>query len=113
MERERDIDLAEGDERGDEESADLVDDKRAGSIAAFVGGMLIGGLVGAGVALLLAPDRGDVTRRRVRRTFTDLTEGAREQFEGAREHLDELRDDARRELRRQRRRLHRRRKSHA
>lgn len=112
MSHERDIDLRPDDDASDAELDALADEEHeAGRVLAFLGGIVVGALVGAGVALLLAPERGEIARRQVQRKFSDLKEGAREQLEGAREQLEDWRDDAHRELRRQRRRLRRVRKS--
>lgn len=108
MEREHDIDLVEEEAASDAEVDELVEEEHVGSIVAFLGGVVVGALVGAGIALLLAPESGDLTRRRVRRKLDDLKEGAREQFDDARGQLEDWRDDAQRELRRRRRRLRRR-----
>lgn len=40
------------------------------------GGLIVGGLIGAGLALLLAPASGRETRRRLRGRFDDLKETA-------------------------------------
>jgi hypothetical protein len=52
-------------------------------IAGFVTGMLIGALVGAGVALLFAPARGDRLRRRLGRGARHLGDRARHGIEHA------------------------------
>ena len=52
-------------------------------IAGFVTGMLIGALVGAGVALLFAPARGDRLRRRLGRGARHLGVRARHGLEHA------------------------------
>lgn len=104
MGRERDIDLVEDeveDELEDDELAELVEEDGAVAAVGFFTGLLIGAFLGAGIALVLAPDRGEVTRQRIKRRLHDLTEDARDRFE-------EVRDDAGRELRVQRRRLRRR-----
>lgn len=119
MEREREIDLVEEDEvdevdEVDEDAPEIgVDETRGWGAAAFVGGLVVGALVGAGVALLLAPESGEATRRRVRRKLEDVRDGAREQIEDARDQLDDWRDDAHRELRRRRHRRQRRLKGRA
>jgi gas vesicle protein len=64
-------------------------------IAGFVTGMLIGALVGAGVALLFAPARGDRLRRRLGR-------GARHLGERTRDGLAHAARRARREIERRR-----------
>ena len=73
---------------------------RGGSGVGFLVGLVLGALVGAGTALLLAPDRGDVTRRRIGRQVRRLRRGAQDRFE-------DVRDGAERELRRARRRVRR------
>jgi gas vesicle protein len=64
----------------------------------FVAGLLFGVFLGAGLALFLAPDRGDKTRRRLRRRMHQLREGARDS-------LDEAGSRTRKELQRRKRRL--------
>jgi gas vesicle protein len=81
------------DELGDELTIDV-----PGGGVAFFSGLVFGALLGAGVALLLAPNRGDVTRRQIRRRWQRLADDTREQ-------VGEMGEDARRRLRRQRRRL--------
>lgn len=63
----------------------------------FVAGLLIGAVIGAGVALLAAPAAGKRTRRRMLRGVTTARRKA-----GAR--VDEWADDLRRALRSERRR---------
>jgi len=89
-------------EQDDDLEDELADDREwsGGSGAAFVVGLVLGVLVGAGTALLLAPERGDVTRRRIGRRVQRLRRGAAERFE-------DVRDGAERELRRARRRVRR------
>ncbi len=64
-------------------------------LAGFVTGLVIGALVGAGVALLFAPARGDRLRRRLGR-------GARAFRDRARNELDDAARRARREIARRR-----------
>ena len=52
----------------------------------FVSGFLLGAIVGAGIALLTAPDAGPQTRRRIRRVAGDLRHSATDQ-------LDDLAED--------------------
>jgi hypothetical protein len=68
--------------------------------ASFFAGFALGALLGVGAALLLAPERGAVTRKRLRRRLEALKDDAAERIESAR-------GAAERELRRQRRRLRR------
>jgi gas vesicle protein len=67
-------------------------------IGGFAAGVVFGALLGAGIALMLAPDRGDVTRRHLRRRLQRLREDAAEG-------LDRAGDRARRDLARGRRHL--------
>lgn len=66
----------------------------------FVGGLVLGALIGAGIALLVAPERGRVMRRRLARRVRTAGEEIRDEFDG-------LRASARRRLARRRRRLRR------
>lgn len=54
----------------------------------FVAGMVCGAVIGAGVALLLAPDSGRKTRKRLGRAADDLRESATDRW-------DEIADDVR------------------
>jgi len=49
----------------------------------FAAGLIVGALLGASIALLFAPDRGDRTRRAVRRKLRELREEAAEGLEQA------------------------------
>jgi gas vesicle protein len=49
----------------------------------FVAGILVGAVLGAGIALLLAPDRGEKTRGRLRQRMHSLREDAREGIDRA------------------------------
>lgn len=71
-----------------------------GTPAAFVAGMVLGAVVGAGIALLLAPDAGPRTRRKVGRRMRSLGDRAREE-------LDDATRDQRRRMKRRRRKLER------
>jgi gas vesicle protein len=95
------------DERNDEndvaaEEDDLeVEAVRGGhSGAPFLAGLVLGALLGAGAALLMAPARGEVTRKKLRRRLRAMKDEAADRVETVRE-------AAERELRRQRRRLRR------
>lgn len=52
----------------------------------FVSGLLLGAVIGAGVALLAAPDTGRATRKRLRRAAVGLRTDAADRW-------DELADD--------------------
>jgi gas vesicle protein len=52
-------------------------------LGGFAVGVIFGAFLGAGIALLFAPDRGDKTRRRLRRRLRSLREEAGEQLERA------------------------------
>ena len=66
----------------------------SGSPGAFMAGVVLGALLGAGVALLLAPDAGPRTRRRLGRGVRSLSDRAIEE-------LDDATRDKRRRLRRE------------
>ncbi|MFQ5702615.1 MAG: YtxH domain-containing protein [Gemmatimonadales bacterium] len=103
MSHDDDLELLD-DESLDDEDLDVEEiDELEGYAGArgFAAGLILGLLVGAGVALLVAPERGETVRRRLSRGFRHLQADARSQ-------LDDLRDDARREYRRKKRELKRR-----
>lgn len=47
----------------------------------FLTGLAVGLIIGAGVALLMAPQSGKRTRKRIRRTATDVREAAGERVD--------------------------------
>lgn len=55
----------------------------------FVSGLICGAAIGAGVALLMAPDSGKKTRKRIGRAAEDLREDASDRWD---ELADEVRD---------------------
>ena len=91
---------SEGQEPEAPEFDEVVDEGVGGGGGAltFLAGLGLGALLGAGLALLFAPERGSVTRRRLRRRLRDL--GA-----DTADRVGELRHRAERELRRGRRRM--------
>jgi YtxH-like protein len=101
----REPDATPEDELEDDDSEvaeiEVFEEGGASWLGGFLVGLTIGGLVGAGVMLLAAPERGDVMRRRIRRRVRSLGEEARD-------HLDELGDEASHQIARQRRRIRRR-----
>ena len=62
----------------------------------FIAGVALGTLIGAGVALLLAPQSGERTRRTIVRAAEDIGDTTRERFEDASE---DVRRRARRAIR--------------
>ena len=63
----------------------------------FAAGLLIGALVGAGVALLMAPQSGEETRRALARRARRLAEDARDRYDDVRHQLRRARERRRRE----------------
>jgi gas vesicle protein len=57
-------------------------------LGAFLAGFVIGGLVGAAVALILAPQSGEETRRRIVDMSDDWREAGQERFDHVREIAD-------------------------
>lgn len=58
----------------------------------FISGLALGSLIGAGLALLLAPQSGRRTRRRIARAAEDIGDEARDRIEDV---ADEMRHHAR------------------
>lgn len=67
----------------------------------FVGGLVLGALIGAGIALLVAPERGRALRQKLARRIRSAGDEIRDDLDG-------LRDATARRLARRRRRLRRR-----
>jgi len=65
-------------------------DKRSSNPAVWFAGMMIGGLVGAGVALLTAPRSGEETRTMIRQKSIELKDRAAETIEETRARAGEL-----------------------
>jgi hypothetical protein len=95
-----DEELIEDDDLEDEVE-EIVEGETMSGVTWFVAGLVIGAFVGAGAALLAAPERGVVTRRRIKRRLRDLQQDARDQ-------VDDWRGQAGSELGRRRRRLRKR-----
>ena len=62
---------------------DQPDDTAGRGGGLFVAGLIVGALVGASAALLLAPDPGRITRQRLKLRLHDLREDAAEELRGA------------------------------
>jgi gas vesicle protein len=72
-----------------------------GRARTFAAGLILGALVGAGLALLLAPQSGADTRRDLARRARRLADDARDRYEEARhqirrarQHRESLKDEA-------------------
>jgi hypothetical protein len=78
----------------DDEYEDDVEEPRGGGAGSFAAGLAIGALVGAAVALLFAPAKGQVTRKKLKRHLEDAKELAGES-------IDELSRKAKKEIKRQ------------
>ncbi|MEP6573066.1 MAG: YtxH domain-containing protein [Gemmatimonadota bacterium] len=74
------------------------EESKGWSGSTFLAGIALGAFVGAGVALLFAPDAGWKTRRRLHRQIGDMRDRAEDKW-------DDLRGEARRELVRRKRNL--------
>jgi hypothetical protein len=95
----QDLDQPESDLHADDEGPAPGAEGATGMLG-FVGGLVLGALVGAGIALLVAPGRGRTLRRKLARRI-------RHAGEEIRDDLDGLKDAAERRLARRRRRLRR------
>ncbi len=60
----------------------------------FVSGLICGAAIGAGVALLMAPDSGKKTRRRIHRAAEDLRDTASDRWDDISEEVREKVDEA-------------------
>ncbi len=60
----------------------------------FVSGLILGAVLGVGIALLTAPDSGHRTRRRIGRVATDAKHSAADQLEDLAEDVKRRVDDA-------------------
>lgn len=62
-------------------------------IANFISGLLLGAVIGAGVALLTAPRPGRKTRRRLKRAAEDVRDSASDRLEQLADEVKEKVDD--------------------
>lgn len=67
---------------------------RESQVFNFVSGLLLGTVIGAGIALLAAPGSGVRTRRRLRRAAGEIKESASDRWEDLSEELKGKVDDA-------------------
>jgi len=65
-----------------------------GKNSASIAPVIFGAVLGAGIALLLAPAHGKDTRRRVGHTAKRLGDGARQAFQRTRDRLKDVKRDA-------------------
>jgi hypothetical protein len=70
-----------GQEAPDAQTTDPAAEQRG--IGGFIAGVMLGAVVGAGIALLFAPARGDRLRRRLGKSGRALRERARDELEDA------------------------------
>jgi len=83
------------------EEEEFEDEHTGSGIGGFLVGLAVGVVLGAGVSMLIAPERGRVTRERLGRRLRDLGDDAIDRAE-------DWRDQTSRQLARQRKRLRRR-----
>ncbi len=72
---------------------------RGSQVLSFVSGLLLGAIIGAGVALLGAPDEGTATRRRLRRVATSVKDSASDRWDELAEDVKDRVDSALKEAR--------------
>jgi gas vesicle protein len=65
----------------------MFNDNERGSARPFAAGMLLGALVGAGLALLFAPQSGEETRRLLRRRAKKLADEATDRFDDIKDRI--------------------------
>ncbi len=88
----------------DEEETDTMgyyeEDHEGSRLGAFVTGLTIGLLIGSGVALLLAPHSGDVTRKILEKRARSVGDDVSDRWEDLRDELDSLARRGRKKVRR-------------
>jgi gas vesicle protein len=70
-------------------------DSRLNYLGTFLAGLVLGGLVGAAVAMLMAPASGPDTRRQIRERSVELRSQAEHQMEEARKRAEEMQERSR------------------
>lgn len=66
-----------------------------GNARSFTVGLVLGALIGAGVALLVAPQSGEDTRRLIRKKARRLAHDARDRYDDIKDRVREVRTRAR------------------
>ncbi|HWA58313.1 MAG TPA: YtxH domain-containing protein [Gemmatimonadales bacterium] len=75
----------------DDEIDEAAEEEQGGwSTGSFLAGIVLGAAVGAGMALLWAPERGKSTRRAIRRRIHELGEDAADGYASARQEVQRL-----------------------
>jgi gas vesicle protein len=90
--------MERSEERVEDADVEAEADRSMGSAGSFVAGILLGAVIGAGIAVLFAPAAGEKTRRVLGRRIQDLRSRAEEG-------LDDATRRARKDLIKRRRRL--------
>jgi len=72
----------------------MMSDDDTNSTRPFAVGFLIGGLLGAGLALLFAPQSGSDTRRLIKRRARRIAAGAQDKYEDVKERIRDARRKA-------------------
>jgi gas vesicle protein len=80
-------------------------DSRLNYLGTFLAGLVLGGLVGAAVAMLMAPASGPETRRQIKEKSLELRAQAEQQMDDARKRADEMQERGRVVLEEQKARL--------
>src|SRR5512135_713591 len=80
-------------------------ESRLNYLGTFLAGLVLGSLVGAAVAMLMAPASGSETRRQIREKGLELRAQAEQQMEEARKQADEMQERGRVVLEEQKARL--------
>jgi gas vesicle protein len=80
-------------------------DSRLNYLGTFLAGLVLGSLVGAAVAMLMAPASGPDTRRQIREKSLQLRSQAEQQMEEARQRAEEMQERGRVVLEEQKARL--------
>ncbi len=72
----------------------MIEENDGGSAKPFVVGFFIGGLLGAGLALLFAPQSGSDTRRYIKRRARRIADGAKDKYEDVKDRIRDARRKA-------------------